>query len=196
VDPEKSFDQLPANVRTMRFRDSSVSWKVRGTRKDLFLRNVNSNLHFHVYVDEDKVGMVITNEHRRGTHSEHSADVLAEFMQFIAKLCNETLSVVEPLDPADPKYLNKKVVLATVLSFDFLTIRRRMAYFDIKAEFVKCKFSEIHTSPPQIGAIKGWFGQELALLIVGSGMIHCLSITKMKRIANRMAKELHQIIKV
>lgn len=187
---EEAFAKVPDKIRKFGIEGGYMAYRKRKDNKvDFIAGRVDEHSHAHVFEEDGKICMQLTNELKRDTPDEYRRIDPEEFLKLLADMVGRLVGALESISLDEKRYARKKVVITLFPRVELSEIKKKKAYFVILTEPRECKFKEIDTKIPQIGVVKGWFGKELALVIVGKGRIHVLSAKKLEEISSEIEHE-------
>ncbi|HEX9677281.1 hypothetical protein [Nitrososphaera sp.] len=191
---ESAFEMVAPNITDFRYEDAFFGIKTRKHNKiDVYAKNVHSDFRLHLYMNDRECGGVITREPTATTPKSHGEPfVVLDFLRVIAEPLKDLIGSIEQVSREDRRFSGKDVQLVTFHKFRFCCVRKGMAYIEPDVEYREYKFDNIDLDLPQIGVMKGWLGRETALIFVGRGELHILSIKHVRKCAKRLEREMRK----
>lgn len=186
---EVAFEQVPPHIKRFRYED--MVFAVNRKRTNFYIKTVTSDNHLHLFMKDDTCYGVITREPTATRPKRHGERFLAiDFLRPFVEALNQFIPVIEEVSKYDRRFRGHNVQLATFHKFRFDQTRGGISNFEADVEYRESKFENIDTDLFQFGVMKGWFGREIAIVMVGKGQVVVMTMKTLKKYAKRVMHEL------
>lgn len=175
-------DEIPNNVKRFRFENSLMWVGKDDSIIDVYVKNVDENFHIHFFAKDEKTGMAITREDRRGEPDEHAHVNPSEFLTVLKDAVISTWKILDQINPKDPSFSDKKTILYSIPEISLDRIKSRKAYFKQDFMVEETVFDKIDVHQTKFGSILDEKERETHLVFIRNGEIYGLDLKKLDQV--------------
>lgn len=180
------FDKIPDDVKKFRFENGLVWFKKHADENvDFYIKNIDEDFHMHFFTQDKKTSVVITRENRRGKDDEHKSIDPDELLSSLKNVVIEGWKILERVDPTDPNFIGKKVVLFTIPEISLDTISGKKACFKQNYTMEESDFQSIDLHKIRLGSIRDENDHETDALIIRNGEMYRFNMDELKKLEKK-----------
>ena len=182
--------EIPKGIKRFRYENLFFStYYDRNNSPRLIMKNTEWDYHFDFFMNNNKPGIVLTRENRRGAKNKHVLIDVEKSLQKIGEIHLEFWKLLEYIDKNDHRYVGQLVDLCTPPNLFHSKTKQRKAYIDQDIVYSTEKFEEIDSHEPRFGTISDKNGNEVELLFIKNGQIFGIEISKLSEMEQKFSKD-------